>query len=138
MKVSCVWPPKPTPSAHEVVLQPGSHRSTDTESGPSMTFRGLIPGQKYTATVTSRFFEAPSTTSAISAPLTYGTAPAAPTTVTATPGLRSVRLAWTPGNGNGIPVTGYAVTCRNRTVVVPGSARAYTFTGLYSGEGIAC
>lgn len=66
-------------------------------------------------------------------------APAAPTSVTATPGSRRATVSWIQGSNNGSALTGHTIiiyqgTTRVGSVVVAASASSAVVTGLKSGQ----
>ena len=101
---------------------------------------GLTNGTAYTFTVVATNSAGNSPASAASATVTPATTPDAPTSVTATAGVRSASVSWTaPANNGGASITGYTVTSSpsGASCVVNGTtasctglanATSYTFT----------
>lgn len=81
----------------------------DISSSTTFTATGLTNGTPYTFNVSSiniaNLLSAP-----VSIQWTPATGPDAPTSVTATSGIGSASLSWTPPNNNGSAITSYTVT----------------------------
>jgi hypothetical protein len=95
-----------------------------------------IPVGVYTAAVTVIGQDGTEETSAASDPVSVnGALPAAPNTLTATPGDTQVDLTWPPAAGNGSPITDYEVVNQNDGSVqyVEGSDTSTTISGLTNG-----
>jgi hypothetical protein len=113
----------------------GIHSCTSTDGTDQCTVYGLTLGVSYTfmATVTNDVGTSqPSSPSNEATPLAV---PTAPTSVTAIAGDGQAVVSWTAANGNGDPVTSYAVRAPgfNYTYTWTSGPLSYTFTGLTNG-----
>ena len=97
---------------------------------------GLTGGNSYTVTVVTTNKSGQGILSDPSNPATPGTAPHAPTGVTARAGDSSVTVSWTaPENGTAAEVTGYVATAGNEvsTCAVDATQNSCVITGLANG-----
>ena len=121
-------------TAYTVAASPGS-ATCATTGAVSCTVSGLTNGTPYTFTVTAANGDRVSVASAASVAVTPGTAPGAPTAVTATAGDQSAAVSWSaPTDTGGSAIAAYAVSAS------PGSAtctttgtRSCTVSGLTNG-----
>jgi hypothetical protein len=115
-------------TGYTVTSSPGGFTGTGSASPINVT--GLANGTNYTFTVTATNAVGTGTASVASNQITTHNVPAAPTAVTATPGVRSCSVAFTPGANNGSAITGYTVTSSPGGFVGTGSASPITVSGL--------
>ena len=109
----------------------------DISSSTTFTATGLTNGTPYTFNVSSiniaNLLSAPATIQ-----WTPATGPDAPTSVTATSGIGSASLSWTPPNNNGSAITSYTVTVSSSNGGSLGTVGTFigtscTVTGLTDG-----
>jgi hypothetical protein len=110
-----------------------------TSTATSTTVTGLANGAAYVFRVAARNANGPSSYSPASFPAVTPLAPAsAPAITSISAGDSLVNLAWTTPNGNGSPISGYAVEYSSNggtswTRVTVGNVNATTVTGLGNG-----
>lgn len=108
----------------------GASSLTHTTTGLSYTFYSLGNGNSYYFTVKAVNAVGVSASSVASATVTTHNVPAAPTIGTASPGVRSATVAFTPGANNGSAITSFTVTASPGGAVGTGSASPITVNGL--------
>jgi titin len=123
-----VTPMGPTGAGTPVVVAPGDR---------SVTVTGLANGSSYHFTVVAANSVGSSPSADTNTVVPAGP-PEPPTGVTAVPGDTQVGLSWTASDGNGSPVSHYAITPRAGAssmtpTVVDGSATQAVITGLADG-----
>ena len=120
-------------TGYVVTASPGGRTVTVPADRTAAGIAGLDNGTAYTFTVaaTTSMFGG-SATSAPSEPVTPAGWPDLPRQVTAERRDQAALVTWSPADGNGTPVLGYAVTVwpGDRTIAVPGDQTSLLVDGL--------
>ncbi|HVF06497.1 MAG TPA: fibronectin type III domain-containing protein [Frankiaceae bacterium] len=119
-------------AGYTVTAHPGNKSVAVAAGTYTATVTGLSGGVSYTFVVTARNGAALGTPSAPSSGITVGSAPNAPTAVSATGSGLSATVSWTAPTANGVTITGYHVYAApgDRCVDAAATATGATVTGL--------
>lgn len=123
-------------TSYKIISNPVSSTTTVSGSLTTATVTGLSAGTFYTFTVTATSVNGDSLPSNPSSAVSTFAAPGAPTITTASEGVKSVTLTWSPGSTGGSPITGYRVYDSSNNLVYDGSgnlAVTATISGLSDG-----
>jgi hypothetical protein len=123
-------------TGYRVTVTPGTVHVSVAGDIRSATISGLQNGQSYKLLVAAVNATGQGAAASSLSVTPHATAPGAPVSVTASPGLSGITVAWRPPATNGgSSVTGYLVTVvgTTRKIKTAATARSVTVTGLTSG-----